>query len=403
MDAIKKQASKLREQVARQQQAILRQLGQLGHEAVMVDDTEMECYQQLQNLYKSTRTAKHLQRDIVRGVEGFISISKKQMEITRKLAEDCCKYGIENQSDALHLARAASGFSTTHVSMEDHRETMLGILANQASWLTKAVSRTRMIYLSTERLCFQVCEPLRVSIAGAPLEDARHLTHRYDRVRQEFEAQAADVLRRRSKCKDSSAESVIKLKSSEAKLTELKSSMLVLGNEAISAMLSVEDQQQQLTFQKLLSMVMLFKSSCQVDAERSYHQNIVALLEKLHSEMILEEQLNESSLHSSFSQKDSCSLFVHVDTINKSEDDAYFIAKVIHSFDAQADGELSLAVDDYVVVRQVAPNGWSEGECKGEAGWFPSAYVERRDKIPASKHWKVRAIGFSFCCLQVHT
>ncbi|CDP19879.1 unnamed protein product [Coffea canephora] len=370
MDAIKKQASKLREQVARQQQAILRQLGQLGHEAVMVDDTEMECYQQLQNLYKSTRTAKHFQRDIVRGVEGFISISKKQMEITRKLAEDCCKYGIENQSDALHLARAVSGFGTTHVSIEDHTETMLGILANQ------------------------VCEPLRVSIAGAPLEDARHLTHRYDRVRQEFEAQAADVLRRRSKCKDSSAESVIKLKSSEAKLTELKSSMLVLGNEAISAMLSVEDQQQQLTFQKLLSMV---------DAERSYHQNIVALLEKLHSEMILEEQLNESSLHSSFSQKDSCSLFVHVDTINKSEDDAYFIAKVIHSFDAQADGELSLAVDDFVVVRQVAPNGWSEGECKGEAGWFPSAYVERRDKIPASKHWKVRAIGFSFCCLQVHT
>ena len=39
-------------------QAILRQLGQLGHEALMVDDTEMECYQQLQNLYKSTRTAK---------------------------------------------------------------------------------------------------------------------------------------------------------------------------------------------------------------------------------------------------------------------------------------------------------------------------------------------------------
>lgn len=345
MDAIKKQASKLREQVAKQQQAILRQLGQLGHEAVMVDDTEMECYQQLQNLYKSTRTAKHFQRDIIRGVEGFISISKKQMEITRKLAEDCCKYGIENQSDA------TSGFGTTHISIEDHRETMLGILANQ------------------------VCEPLRVSVAGAPLEDARHLTHRYDRVRQEFEAQAADVLRRRSKCKDSSAESVIKLKNSEAKLTELKSSMLALGNEAISAMLSVEDQQQQLTFQKLLSMV---------DAERSYHQNIVALLEKLHSEMILEEQLNESSLHSSFSQKDSCPPFVHVDTINKSEGGAYFIAKVIHSFDAQADGELSLAVDDYVVVRQVAPNGWSEGECKGEAGWFPSAYVERRDKIPAS-------------------
>ena len=35
----------------------------------------------------------------------------------------------------------------------------------------------------------QVSEPLRASIKGAPLEDARHLTHRYDRLRQEVEAQ----------------------------------------------------------------------------------------------------------------------------------------------------------------------------------------------------------------------
>lgn len=34
---------------------------------------------------------------------------------------------------------------------------------------------------------------------------------------------------------------------------------------------------------------------------------------------------------------------------------------------------------------QVAPHGWSEGECNGEAGWFPSAYVERQDKAPSSK------------------
>ncbi|RWW22082.1 hypothetical protein GW17_00013741 [Ensete ventricosum] len=25
---------------------------------------------------------------------------------------------------------------------------------------------------------------------------------------------------------------------------------------------------------------------------------------------------------------------------------------------------------------------WSEGECRGKAGWFPSAYVEKRDDIP---------------------
>ncbi|KAF4378513.1 hypothetical protein F8388_022334, partial [Cannabis sativa] len=62
-----------------------------------------------------------------------------------------------------------------------------------------------------------------------------------------------------------------------------------------------------------------------------------------------------------------------------------FILQVIHQFDAQADGELSLSIDDYVVVRQVAPNGWSEGECKGKAGWFPSAYIQQQEKAPASK------------------
>jgi len=33
----------------------------------------------------------------------------------------------------------------------------------------------------------------------------------------------------------------------------------------------------------------------------------------------------------------------------------------------------------------VAPTGWSEGECKGKAGWFPSAYIEKHEKAPASK------------------
>ncbi|KAK6947288.1 SH3 domain [Dillenia turbinata] len=59
--------------------------------------------------------------------------------------------------------------------------------------------------------------------------------------------------------------------------------------------------------------------------------------------------------------------------------------KVIHPFGAQADGELSLEVGDYIEVGRVAPHGWSEGECKGKAGWFPSAYVEREEKAPASK------------------
>ncbi|XP_009793728.1 SH3 domain-containing protein 1-like isoform X2 [Nicotiana sylvestris] len=354
MEAIKKQATKLREQVAKQQQAILRQLGHLGHESVMVDEAELEIHQRLQDLYMSTRAAKHFQRDIVRGVEGYLSTSKKQMEIARKLSENCYKYGCENQNGPSTLPRIAVEFGTSHAAMEDQREIMLGVLGQQ------------------------VCEPLRASIHGAPLEDARHLTHRYDRMRQEFEAQAAEVIRRQSKFRDASTESLAKLKNAETRLSELKSSVLVLGKEATDAMLSVEEDQQQITFQKLLTMV---------DAERSYHQNVVAILEKLHSEMLEEEQLNGSSPQSSNSER-----VLHDTTANgtehpKTEDKSptYFIAKVIHSFDAQADGELSLEAGDYVVVRQVTPNGWSEGECKGKSGWFPSAYAVKSDKVAASK------------------
>lgn len=361
MEAIRKQASKFREQVAKQQQAILKQLGHFGNEAVMVDEAEVQCHQQLQNLYNSTSAAKHFQRDVVRGVEGFLSTSSKQMEIARKLAEDCCRYGNENESNGSPLARAAVQFGTSHGSMEKERETLLGVLSDQVS------------------------EPLRILINGAPLEDARLLTHRYNRLRQEVEAQAAEVIRRQARSKDpANTVASIKYRSAEAKLTDLKSTMMALGREAAEAMLSVETQQQRLTLLRLRTMV---------DAEKSYHQSVVAILEKLHAEMILENQLNESSSQSVSMQRDAYVPPSREDnnTSGSSDhehvivNDAYFIARVMHPFDAQADGEISLSVDDYVVVRQMASDGWSEGECKGKAGWFPSAYIEKQDKAPTNK------------------
>ncbi|RWW18707.1 hypothetical protein GW17_00017290 [Ensete ventricosum] len=47
-----------------------------------------------------------------------------------------------------------------------------------------------------------------------------------------------------------------------------------------------------------------------------------------------------------------------------------------HTFDGLTDFYLHL---------QVSKNGWAEGECKGKAGWFPFGYVERRDRVLASK------------------
>ncbi|KAJ9549539.1 hypothetical protein OSB04_022082 [Centaurea solstitialis] len=370
MEAIRKQATRLREQVAKQQQEKKFEtelelsiyvrlffwqavLSRLGKDAEIFDEEELHRHQKLQDLYRSTRVTKHFQKDIVRGVEGFISISKKQMQIAKRLAEDCCRYGTENVSAGFPLARAAKELGTSHSSMEEKRETMLEILNNQVS------------------------EPLRASIRGSPLEDARHLARSCDKLRQEVETQVLfgmEVLRRQTKIRDSSVESALKLRNMETKLSELRSSMVTLQKEAISAMLSVEEQQQQITLQKLLMMV---------DTERSYHRHVVAILEDLHAEMILAMHIQESS--QSTTEKDifvasgEVNEYVHDKHLNNNKNYDYFIGKVIHPFDAQADGELSLTVDDYVIVRQVSPNGWSEGECNGKTGWFPSAYLERQE------------------------
>ncbi|KAH9753676.1 SH3 domain-containing protein [Citrus sinensis] len=261
----------------------------------------------------------------------------KQQQVPRKLAEDCCKYGAENQSDNSCVARAALQFGTSHDLMENERETLLGILRDQ------------------------VPEPLRALINGTPLEDARHLTHRYDKLRHEVEAQAAEVFRHRSKIRESdiSAESAVKLRNAEARLTELKSTIMALGREATAAMLSVESQQQQMTYQRVYAMEQSNESSSQ--------------------HVTLEMDVNGSCVYQN-TDSNGADLQTHIN-----QNDVYFIGKVIHPFDAQANGELSLSIDDYVVIRQVAPIGWSEGECKGQAGWFPSAYVERQEKAPASK------------------
>ncbi|KAF8380820.1 hypothetical protein HHK36_028314 [Tetracentron sinense] len=113
--------------------AVLKQLGHFGNQAVVTDEAELQCHQQLQYLYSSTRAAKHFQRDIVRGVEGFVLTSSKQMEIGRKLAEDCCKYGNENQNFDFALARVSLHFGTSRNSMEKEREDLLKILGDQVT------------------------------------------------------------------------------------------------------------------------------------------------------------------------------------------------------------------------------------------------------------------------------
>ncbi|KAH7373334.1 hypothetical protein KP509_17G050300 [Ceratopteris richardii] len=227
-------------------------------------------------------------------------------------------------------------------------------------------------------------------VVGAPLEDARHLCQRYDRLRQEAESQAMEVSRRQLKAKEGggSVENTYKMQAAESKLAELTSSMMTLGKEAAAAMIAVEAQQQRLTLQRLIAMV---------EAERLYHKRAAETFDHVHTQMVAERQRSELNPQASsplgesymappptYDDVTSNGSFKK-SSASATEKAMYFLAEVIHSFQAEAPGELSLMAGDYVVVRQVSSTGWSEGECKAKCGWFPSSHVERRQRAPASK------------------
>ncbi|XP_076925510.1 SH3 domain-containing protein 2-like [Bidens hawaiensis] len=373
MEAIRKQATKLREQVARQQQAVFKQFGGGGYggsDNMVTDEAELMLHQKLERLYISTRAAKHFQRDIVRGVEGYIVTGSKQVEIGTKLSEDSRKYGTENTCTSGNtLSRAAVSFSRARVQMEKERGNLLKSFGTQ------------------------VAEPLRAMVMGAPLEDARHLAQRYDRMRQEAEAQVIEVSKRQAKVIDGSGNPDLfsRLEAAEAKLQDLKSNMAVLGKEAASAMAAVEAQQQNMTLQRLISMI---------ESERAYHQKVIQILDQLEGEMSSERQRIEAApsppppptVETPSSPPPPPPYEVHINNMSSppmqngsSYDVDYFLGEIMFPYNAVSDVELSLSSGDYVVIRQLAKNGWAEGECKGKAGWFPFEYIERRERVLASK------------------
>lgn len=72
--------------------------------------------------------------------------------------------------------------------------------------------------------------------------------------------QVIEVSRRQAKVRESNGnpEYILKMEAAEAKLNELKSNMVTLGKEAAAAMTAVEAQQQRLTLQRLITMVIHF-------------------------------------------------------------------------------------------------------------------------------------------------
>ncbi|KAJ8484283.1 hypothetical protein OPV22_016768 [Ensete ventricosum] len=355
MEMLKRQASKWRDQVAKQQQialysvtefdvfyvhAVVKQFRALGYQssdAMVVDEIESHQHQQIEKLCKSTRAGRDLQKDIIRAAEAFATIGHKHVEIGRTLSEDCYEYGGEDQASETILGKAAALYGGALKDVEKEHEDFIAFLSSQ------------------------IVDPLRMMVTDGTLENARNLAQQYNRMRHEAETLAAEVSKRLSQVRGTPIlENTAKVQSSEAKMYELKVNMTFLGKEAATALVSVESQQQRHTIQRLASLV---------EAEKLFHLRLAAILDDVEAEMITEKQRKVSALpYAPFHKRSKKAL--------------YFLAEAIYHFSATSEKELSLEVGDYVVVRQVSPSGWSEGECRGKAGWFPSAYVEKRDDIP---------------------
>lgn len=378
MDAFRKHANKFREQVVKQQQAVARQFsshGYGGSDTIITDAAELQRHQQLEKLFTFTRMGKHYQRDVVKGIEGIILTGTRQVEVVNKLCEDVSKYASDSLDGQGVLGKSLLGYGKHRIRLEREREILFNTLSAQ------------------------VVEPLKAMINGASLEDARHLAERYDRMRQDAEAQALEVGKRQARIKESGAgaDNSIKVQMAEAKMQELTSSMAVLGKEAAAAMSTVESQQQRLTLQRLITLV---------ENERAYHQRAADLLDQILAQIVSERQKSDSLppterkisvidtvvnipvLENSVLTQEEADLSdpARALTFSKAnKNSSAYLAEAMHGFDAEALGELSLSVGDYVIVRQVSQSGWSEGESKGCAGWFPTACVEYRHQVPASK------------------
>ncbi|KAF6168973.1 hypothetical protein GIB67_038470 [Kingdonia uniflora] len=202
--------------------------------------------------------------------------------------------------------------------------------------------------------------------------------------------QAIDVSKKQAKARKSmgNPDYTLKMESAEAKLQELKSNVAILEKEATAAMTAVEAQQQRLTLQRVISMV---------ESERTYHSRVLQILDQLESEMVSERQRIEASpspvvdntMPPPPSYEEVNGVFSPSTYEGVTDAMGYFLGEVVHPYQAKSDVELNLFIGDYVIVRKVSNNEWAEGESKEREGWLPFGYVERRERVLASKATEV--------------
>uniref|UniRef100_A0A6N2LQV9 SH3 domain-containing protein n=1 Tax=Salix viminalis TaxID=40686 RepID=A0A6N2LQV9_SALVM len=154
------------------------------------------------------------------------------------------------------------------------------------------------------------------------------------------------------------SELAMKLESAETKLQDLKSNMAILGKEAAAAMAAVEAQQQRLTLQRLIAMVML--------KQTAYHQRVLQVLDQLEARWHQNDNGLKHLPPKCGEQHAPPPSYEEINGVYASQAQNGRTDSMGHAFiPCQSDVELTLSIGDYVVVTN---NGWAEGECKGKAG-----------------------------------
>ncbi|CAN0929062.1 V-type proton ATPase catalytic subunit A [Linum grandiflorum] len=216
MEAFKKQAAKLREQVAKQQQAVMKHLGHFGHDSVVLDEAEQQCYKQLQNLDNSTRAAKTvfekslMQHHVALPPDAMGKISYIAPPGQYSLKDTVLELEFQGEKKKITMLQTWPVRTPRPVASKLAADTPLltgqrvlgGTCAIPGAFGCgrTVISQTLSKYSNSDTVVYvgcgergnamaEVSEPNRALISGAPLEDARHLVHRYDKLCQEVEAQ----------------------------------------------------------------------------------------------------------------------------------------------------------------------------------------------------------------------
>ncbi|EHA8588817.1 SH3 domain-containing protein 2-like [Cocos nucifera] len=433
--------------VAIRARAVLKQFGGGGYggsENVLMDELELQQHQRLEKLYKSTHLGKHFQRDIVRGVEGCVVTGSKQVEIGSKLSEDGKSYGVENSCTiGSTLSNAALCFGRARAQIEQERGNLLKALGTQVAEPLRAMvvgaplRDARELAQRYERMR-QEAEVQAIEVSKRQIK-VSEAPGNVDNVLK-MEVAVAKLQQLKSNMTVLGKEAVSAMTAVEAQQQRLTLqhflSMVELERTYHQRILQILDQLEREVGDHATHQRIEASSSPVVEDPKppppSYEQSnsifysgrvdgstasMTYFLGEAESDIELNLSVGDyvivrkdpqrlwgglcerptslllggSCLHGNLG---SCSLNGEFDLDKleamEKEKKKKVLKKAVVGLEKVS--EIASVIGKSRVKRlwgleaaKVSTNGWAEGECKGKAGWFPYGYIERRERVLASK------------------